>query len=93
MSMSDPIADMLTRIRNGQAVSKASVRVPSSNVKKANAEAKAAKKELERLKREQASQANRASRYERMKGATWVSTRVSMSLTAAYCAAPGAIPP
>ncbi len=35
MSMSDPIADMLTRIRNGQAVSKESVRVPASNVKKA----------------------------------------------------------
>ncbi len=35
MSMSDPIADMLTRIRNGQAVSKQSVRLPSSNVKNA----------------------------------------------------------
>lgn len=35
MSMSDPIADMLTRIRNGQAVSKHSVRLPSSNVKNA----------------------------------------------------------
>ena len=35
MSMSDPIADMLTRIRNGQAVNKESVRIPSSNVKKA----------------------------------------------------------
>ncbi len=35
MSMSDPIADLLTRIRNGQAVSKESVRIPASNVKKA----------------------------------------------------------
>lgn len=35
MSMSDPIADLLTRIRNGQAVSKEFVRIPSSNVKKA----------------------------------------------------------
>ena len=35
MSMSDPIADMLTRIRNGQAVNKQSVRLPSSNVKNA----------------------------------------------------------
>ncbi len=35
MSMSDPIADMLTRIRNGQAVNKESVRIPSSNLKKA----------------------------------------------------------
>ncbi len=35
MSMSDPIADLLTRIRNGQAVSKEYVRIPSSNVKKA----------------------------------------------------------
>jgi small subunit ribosomal protein S8 len=33
--MSDPIADLLTRIRNGQAVSKESVRIPASNVKKA----------------------------------------------------------
>jgi len=35
MSMSDPIADLLTRIRNGQAVSKEFVRIPSSNAKKA----------------------------------------------------------
>ncbi|WP_324780270.1 30S ribosomal protein S8 [Thiobacillus sedimenti] len=33
MSMSDPIADMLTRIRNAQAVEKASVAMPSSKVK------------------------------------------------------------
>lgn len=33
MSMSDPIADMLTRIRNGQAVSKVSVAMPSSKQK------------------------------------------------------------
>lgn len=33
MSMSDPIADMLTRIRNAQAVEKASVTMPSSKVK------------------------------------------------------------
>jgi small subunit ribosomal protein S8 len=31
--MSDPIADMLTRIRNAQGVSKNSVAMPSSNVK------------------------------------------------------------
>jgi small subunit ribosomal protein S8 len=35
MSMSDPIADMLTRIRNGQSASKASVRMPSSKMKQA----------------------------------------------------------
>ncbi|WP_028117116.1 30S ribosomal protein S8 [Ferrimonas senticii] len=35
MSMQDPIADMLTRIRNGQAASKVSVTMPSSNLKKA----------------------------------------------------------
>lgn len=35
MSMSDPIADMLTRIRNAQAVGKASVTMPSSKVKAA----------------------------------------------------------
>ncbi len=33
MSMSDPIADMLTRIRNAQGVQKASVVMPSSKVK------------------------------------------------------------
>jgi len=33
MSMSDPIADMLTRIRNGQAVAKTSVSMPSSKFK------------------------------------------------------------
>ena len=33
MSMSDPIADMLTRIRNGQAAEKVSVRMPSSKAK------------------------------------------------------------
>ncbi|MBT0570001.1 30S ribosomal protein S8 [Curvibacter sp. CHRR-16] len=33
MSMSDPIADLLTRIRNAQMVAKATVKVPSSKVK------------------------------------------------------------
>ncbi|VFP80403.1 30S ribosomal protein S8 [Candidatus Erwinia haradaeae] len=33
MSMQDPIADMLTRIRNGQAANKISVRMPSSKLK------------------------------------------------------------
>ena len=33
MSMSDPISDMLTRIRNAQMASKASVVMPSSKVK------------------------------------------------------------
>jgi small subunit ribosomal protein S8 len=33
MSMSDPIADMLTRIRNAQGVQKTSVEMPSSKVK------------------------------------------------------------
>lgn len=33
MSMSDPIADMLTRIRNGQMAQKATVSMPSSKVK------------------------------------------------------------
>jgi len=34
MSMQDPIADMLTRIRNAQMVGKASVAMPSSKLKK-----------------------------------------------------------
>jgi small subunit ribosomal protein S8 len=33
MSMSDPIADMLTRIRNAQVVQKTTVAMPSSKVK------------------------------------------------------------
>ena len=35
MSMSDPIADMLTRVRNAQQVNKASVSMPSSKLKAA----------------------------------------------------------
>ncbi|SDZ77042.1 SSU ribosomal protein S8P [Thiothrix caldifontis] len=35
MSMSDPIADMLTRIRNGQMANKAQVAFPASKQKKA----------------------------------------------------------
>jgi small subunit ribosomal protein S8 len=33
MSMNDPIADLLTRIRNGQAAGKPEVRAQSSRVK------------------------------------------------------------
>lgn len=33
MSMTDPISDMLTRIRNAQAISKAEVSMPSSKLK------------------------------------------------------------
>ena len=35
MSMSDPIADMLTRIRNGQSAGKTTVRMPASKQKTA----------------------------------------------------------
>ncbi|HHJ40033.1 MAG: 30S ribosomal protein S8 [Methylothermaceae bacteria B42] len=35
MSMSDPIADLLTRIRNAQMVGKASLEIPSSKLKQA----------------------------------------------------------
>jgi small subunit ribosomal protein S8 len=35
MTMTDPISDMLTRIRNGQSVTKQTVTVPASGVKKA----------------------------------------------------------
>jgi len=38
MSMSDPIADMLTRIRNGQQAQKTSVEMPSSKLKVAIAQ-------------------------------------------------------
>jgi small subunit ribosomal protein S8 len=37
MSMQDPIADFLTRIRNGQMAEKISVRIPASKIKKAMA--------------------------------------------------------
>lgn len=35
MSMTDPIADMLTRIRNAQAIRKQQVEIPSSKLKRA----------------------------------------------------------
>ncbi|CAG7856692.1 30S ribosomal protein S8 [biofilm metagenome] len=38
MSMSDPIADMLTRVRNGQSAGKKSVQQPSSKLKMAIAQ-------------------------------------------------------
>ena len=38
MSMSDPIADLLTSIRNGQMVAEQTVSVPSSQVKVAVAQ-------------------------------------------------------
>lgn len=38
MSMSDPIADMLTRIRNGQGRGKVTIRMPASKVKRAIAD-------------------------------------------------------
>lgn len=38
MSMSDPIADMLTRIRNAQSVAKSAVTMPSSKLKVAIAQ-------------------------------------------------------
>ncbi|HYW93334.1 MAG TPA: 30S ribosomal protein S8 [Gammaproteobacteria bacterium] len=38
MSMTDPIADMLTRIRNGQSAAKVGVSMPSSKLKVAIAE-------------------------------------------------------
>jgi len=38
MSMSDPIADMLTRIRNAQMVEKTTVSMPASKVKTAIAQ-------------------------------------------------------
>jgi small subunit ribosomal protein S8 len=37
MSMTDPMADMLTRIRNGLSATKAEVRMPSSKLKKSMA--------------------------------------------------------
>ena len=38
MTMSDPIVDMLTRIRNASAANKKTVEIPASNIKKSIAE-------------------------------------------------------
>ena len=38
MSMSDPISDMLTRVRNGQAAGKAAISMPASKQKAAVAQ-------------------------------------------------------
>ena len=38
MTMTDPIADMLTRIRNANSVGHKSVQIPASNMKKAIAQ-------------------------------------------------------
>ena len=38
MTMSDPLGDMLTRIRNGQTAAKKTVEIPASKIKKAIAE-------------------------------------------------------
>ena len=38
MTMTDPIADMLTRIRNANSVKHESVEIPASNMKKAIAQ-------------------------------------------------------
>ena len=47
MSMNDPIADMLTRIRNAQAARKASVDMPASKIKVAIADVLAAEGYIE----------------------------------------------
>ena len=50
MSMQDPIADMLTRIRNGQAANKVAVSMPSSKLKVAIANVLAAEGYIESVK-------------------------------------------
>ena len=50
MSMQDPIADMLTRIRNGQAASKIAVNMPSSKLKVAIANVLAEEGYIESVK-------------------------------------------
>ena len=59
MSMSDPIADMLTRVRNAQQVRKTSVSMPSSKLKAAIA----AVLKDEGTSRATASAANRLSQF------------------------------
>lgn len=50
MSMQDPIADMLTRIRNGQAANKVVISMPSSKLKVAIANVLAAEGYIESVK-------------------------------------------
>ncbi|MBE2897958.1 30S ribosomal protein S8 [Pasteurellaceae bacterium TAE3-ERU1] len=50
MSMQDPIADMLTRIRNGQAANKIAVNMPSSKLKVAIANVLAEEGYIESVK-------------------------------------------
>lgn len=50
MSMQDPIADMLTRIRNGQATNKVAINMPSSKLKVAIANVLAAEGYIESVK-------------------------------------------
>ena len=47
MSMQDPIADMLTRIRNGQAANKVAISMPSSKLKVAIANVLASEGDIE----------------------------------------------
>ena len=50
MSMQDPIADMLTRIRNGQAANKVAINMPSSKLKVAIASVLAEEGYIESVK-------------------------------------------
>ena len=50
MSMQDPIADMLTRIRNGQAANKVAISMPSSKLKVAIAKVLASEGYIESVK-------------------------------------------
>ena len=50
MSMQDPIAEMLTRIRNGQAANKVAINMPSSKLKVAIANVLAAEGYIESVK-------------------------------------------
>ncbi|KGQ37967.1 30S ribosomal protein S8 [Gallibacterium genomosp. 1] len=50
MSMQDPIADMLTRIRNGQAANKVAINMPSSKLKVAIADVLAKEGYIESFK-------------------------------------------
>ena len=50
MSMQDPIADMLTRIRNGQAANKVTINMPSSKLKVAIADVLAKEGYIESFK-------------------------------------------
>ncbi len=89
MSMQDPIADMLTRIRNAQAVNKAEVFIPFSKLKSAVAEVLKTEgyiAQSERVEREGKPSLKLALKYHNGKAVIEMIARVSRSSLRKYSA-------